>query len=72
MLEPWQEYQAVYDKLAGNTKLVGIDISDDMLDIAKKNILPSSIHYTTRLANSINAIKNVTSDAGKLYSIITK
>ena len=30
-----------------------------LIDIAKKLVLPASIHYTTRLANSINAIKEV-------------
>lgn len=30
-----------------------------LVDIAKKQVLPASIHYTTRLANSINSIKNV-------------
>ena len=30
-----------------------------MIDIAKKLVLPASIHYTTRLANSINSIRNV-------------
>ncbi len=30
-----------------------------LIDIAKKLVLPASIHYTTRLANSINSIKNV-------------
>ena len=29
------------------------------IDIAKKLVLPASIHYTTRLANSINSIKEV-------------
>lgn len=30
-----------------------------LVDIAKKQVLPASIHYTTRLANSINSIKSV-------------
>ena len=30
-----------------------------LVDIAKKQVLPASIHYTTRLANSINSIRNV-------------
>ena len=30
-----------------------------LIDIAKKLVLPASIHYTTRLANSINSIKEV-------------
>ena len=33
-----------------------------LIDIAKKLVLPASIHYTTRLANSINSIKNVSGD----------
>ena len=32
-----------------------------LIDIAKKLVLPASIHYTTRLANSINSIKCVDS-----------
>ncbi|MBP3201385.1 MAG: glutamine synthetase III [Lachnospiraceae bacterium] len=32
-----------------------------LVDIAKKQVLPACIHYTTRLANSINSIKNVDS-----------
>ena len=30
-----------------------------LVDIAKKQVLPASIHYTTRLANSINSINSV-------------
>ena len=30
-----------------------------LIDIAKKLVLPASIHYTTRLSNSINAIREV-------------
>ncbi|MBO6134775.1 MAG: glutamine synthetase III [Lachnospiraceae bacterium] len=30
-----------------------------LIDIAKKLVLPASIHYTTRLANSINSIREV-------------
>ena len=30
-----------------------------IIDIAKKLVLPASIHYTTRLANSINSINTV-------------
>ena len=30
-----------------------------LIDLAKKLVLPASIHYTTRLANSINSIKTV-------------
>lgn len=30
-----------------------------IIDIAKKLVLPASIHYTTRLANSINSIRTV-------------
>ena len=30
-----------------------------LIDIAKKLVLPASIHYTTRLANSINSIGDV-------------
>ena len=30
-----------------------------LIDIAKKLVLPASIHYTTRLANSINSIKSI-------------
>ena len=30
-----------------------------LIDLAKKLVLPVSIHYTTRLSNSINAIKEV-------------
>ncbi len=32
-----------------------------IVDIAKKQVLPACIHYTTRLANSINSIRNVDS-----------
>lgn len=40
-----------------------------LVDIAKKQVLPASIHYTTRLANSINSIKNVD---GSLDSSVQK
>lgn len=48
-------YEVALENYINITNIEGLT----MLDIAKKNILPSSIHYTTRLANSINAIKNV-------------
>ncbi len=40
-----------------------------LVDIAKKQVLPACIHYTTRLANSINSIRNVDS---KLDSSVQK
>ena len=40
-----------------------------LTDIAKKQVLPASIHYTTRLANSINSIGNIDS---KLDSSVQK
>lgn len=40
-----------------------------LIDIAKKLVLPASIHYTTRLANSINSIRNVD---GKLDFTVQK
>ena len=38
-----------------------------IIDIAKKLVLPASIHYTTRLANSINSIREV--DKGLDFSV---
>ena len=48
-------YEVSMEKYANVTSIEALTL----VDIAKKLVLPASIHYTTRLANSINSIKEV-------------
>ncbi len=43
-------------------KVINIE-ARSMIDIATKQIIPSVIHYITRLANSINSVKNASGSA---------
>lgn len=48
-------YEVSMEKYANVTNIEALTL----VDIAKKLVLPASIHYTTRLANSINSINEV-------------
>ena len=48
-------YEVALENYVNITNIEALTI----IDLAKKLVLPASIHYTTRLANSINSIRNV-------------